>query len=70
MGTDSLVVAHRLQTVRASVVVVHGLSCPLACGILPFQGLKLLSPALAGGFSITEPPETPTIDYYSAIKKG
>ena len=35
------------------VVVEHGLSSSVAFGI------KLVSPALAGGFFITEPPEKP-----------
>ena len=41
-----------------SVVVGHGLSCSMACGIFLVQGLKL-SPALAGGFFTTEPPGKP-----------
>ena len=36
----SLVAEHRLWGQRASVVVMHGLSCPEACGILPNQGLN------------------------------
>ena len=40
-----------------SLVVVHRLSCPKACGILGFQpGVKPASPALEGGFLITELP--------------
>ena len=40
-----------------SVVVVHGLSCPVACGILvPGSGIKPVSPALEGRFLITGPP--------------
>ena len=31
----SLVVEHELQGTQASVVVVHKLSCPAACGTLP-----------------------------------
>ena len=34
----SLVAEHRLQGTQASAVVVHGLSCPETCGILPGQG--------------------------------
>ena len=37
----SLVVEHRLKGMQASVVVVHGLDCPMACGIFPDQGLNL-----------------------------
>ena len=41
-----------------SVAVAHGLSCPMACGILaPRLGIEPLSPALAGGFLTTGPPE-------------
>ena len=35
----------------------HGLCCSVACGIFHHQGIKLLSPALAGGFFATEQPE-------------
>ena len=38
------------------MVVVHGLSCSEACGILPDQGSNPVSLALAGGFFTTEPP--------------
>ena len=37
-----------------SVVVVYGLSFPVACGILPDQGLNV--PTLAGRFLTTGPP--------------
>ena len=44
----SLVAEHRLEERRlqklehvGSVVVVHGLSCSMACGIFPDQGLNL-----------------------------
>ena len=39
---------------QASVIVAHGLSCSVACGIFPDQGS---SPASAGGFLSTVPPE-------------
>ena len=42
-----------------SVVVAHGLSCSVACGIFPDQGSNLLSLALVGGFFTTEPPGKP-----------
>ena len=35
-----LVAEHGLKGTGASVVVAHGLNCPVACGILPDQGLK------------------------------
>ena len=49
-----------LQTLGtcASVVVVCRLSCPAACRILvPGPGLEPVSPALAGRFLTTGPPE-------------
>ena len=39
----SLVVVLRLLIVMASLIGVHGLSCPAACEIFPDQGLKLCS---------------------------
>ena len=40
-----------------SVVVAHGLSCPVACGILvPRPGIEPVSPALQDGFLTTGPP--------------
>ena len=51
---------------RASVVVAQGLSscdarAQLLCGMwdLPGPGLEPMSPALAGGFPTTAPPEKP-----------
>ena len=42
----------------SSIAVAHGLSCPVACGILvPQLGIEPASPALeGGGFSTTGPP--------------
>ena len=52
----SVVVALELSC-ASSVVVVCGLSRPVACGILvPWPGIKSVSPALEGGFFITGPP--------------
>ena len=34
----SFVAEHKLQSTRVSVVVVHGLSCSVACRIFPDQG--------------------------------
>ena len=48
----SATVACRLQ-ITGSVVVAHRPSCSMACGIEP------LSPAWAGGFLTTAPPEMP-----------
>ena len=40
-----------------SVVAVHGLTCPVACGILaPQPGIEPASHALEGGFLTTGPP--------------
>ena len=51
-GTRALQLRH-----ASSVVVVHGLSCPTACGILvPQPGIEPGSPALEGGFLTTGPP--------------
>ena len=33
-------VAEQIPGLQGSVVVVHGLSCPAACGIFPDQGLN------------------------------
>ena len=63
-----LSVARGLQSAQASwcgvclenvcsVVAVHGLHCPTACGILvPQSGIKPISPALEGRFLTTGPP--------------
>ena len=55
----SVVVATRLQS-TGSVVVMHRLSCSVACETFPDQGL---SPRLllvsTGRFSTTEPPRKP-----------
>ena len=40
-GVRALVVAAQKLWSVASVVVTHGLSCPLACGIVPDLGLNL-----------------------------
>ena len=42
-----------------SVVVVHQLRCPDACGIFPGPGIEPLSPPLQGGFLTTGPPGKP-----------
>ena len=39
-----------------SVVVVHTLSCSVACGNFLGQGSEPMSPALAGRFVIPKPP--------------
>ena len=36
--------------------MAHGLSCFMACGIFPDPGIEPVSPALTGGFLITELP--------------
>ena len=40
IAVASLVMEYRLKS-AGSAVVVHGLSCPAACGIFPDQGLSL-----------------------------
>ena len=40
-----------------SVLWQHELSCPTECGIFLNRGSNLFSPALAGGFLATGPPE-------------
>ena len=52
-----------------SVLVVYGLSCPVACGILvPQPGVKPVSPTLAGGFFATGlPREIPLIIFFFNI---
>ena len=53
----SLCCGARALGVQASVVVVHGLSCSVACGIdLPGPGLKPVTLALAGRFLTAAPP--------------
>ena len=49
----SLVSEHRLYSVGS--VVEHGLSCPQGMWDLPGAGIKLVFPALAGGFLTTGP---------------
>ena len=45
------------QCAGFSLVVVHGLSCPVACGIpVPRPGIEPTSPALEGGLLTTGPP--------------
>ena len=49
--------AERRVNSMGSVVAVHRLSCPKACGILvPRPGIEPMSPALAGEFLTTGPP--------------
>ena len=50
LGTQASVVR-----LAGSIVVVHGLSCPIAYGILVDQG-EPISSALASGFLTTGPP--------------
>ena len=54
IAETSLVAEHGLQRVRASVVVVQGLSCPEACGILvPRPGIEASTHAFASGLLTT-----------------
>ena len=45
-----------------SVVVAHGPSCSVACGIFPDQGSNQCPLALAGRFSTTAPPGKPAYE--------
>ena len=63
----SLVVEYRLEECRlqklqhvGSVVVEHGLSCSMARGIFPDQGLNLCLLHWQGGLFTTEPPGKPS----------
>lgn len=58
-GGFSLLVLQGSRT-HALVVVTHGCSSPAACGI-PMIGIELVSPALAGSFLASEPPEKPWV---------
>ena len=52
----ALVLEHRLLGTRASLVLTHGFSCSLVCGILlPGPGIELMLPALAARFLTTGP---------------
>ena len=44
--------------------MVHRLSCSVACGIFPGPGLEPVSPALAGGFLTTAPPDKSHVIYF------
>ena len=55
ISVASPVAEHRLQS-SGSAVVAYGLSCSVAYGLFQEPGIKLVFPALAGGFFTTEPP--------------
>ena len=70
----SLVAEHGLWGIRASVVAVHGLtvvahglSCPYGMWNLPGLGIEPMSPALAGRFLTTGPPEKSS---WGSFKQG
>ena len=51
-----------------SAVLTHGLSCLVACEMLvPRPGIKLLSPALDGGFLTTGPPEKVPVFFFNLV---
>ena len=57
----SLVAEHELWS-TGSVAAVHRFSCSVACGIFRTRDQTLsVSPALVGGFFITEPPGKPPL---------
>ena len=47
----------------SSVVRAHRLSCSMACGNLPGPGIEPVSPALAGGFLSSVPPEKSSLEF-------
>ena len=55
-GTQTSVVAACGLQSMGSVVVVHVLFCPAACGISPGPGIQSVFPALAGRFLTFGPP--------------
>ena len=56
IAVASSVEEHGLQACGLNSVV-HRLSCSVVCGNLPGPGIKYVSPALAGGFLTTGPPQ-------------
>ena len=56
----SFVAERRFYGAWASVVMVHMLSWPSACGTFPDEG-STMSPALAGGFLTSGLPEIPSL---------
>ena len=58
MVTSLVVGQRKLQQLHmGSVIVAHGLDCPVARGILVHRsGTEPVLPTLAGGFSTTGPP--------------
>ena len=69
-GLLALVVATPRLQITDSVVVVHGLSCSVACGIFLDQGLNLSLLHLAGSFLTTEPPGKPHILFIHSCFDG
>lgn len=59
----SLVAEHGLKS-SCVVVVAHGLGYFVACEIFGTGGQTCLSPALAGRFSITEPPGKSVLKHF------
>ena len=58
LGTQASEVAVPRHWSPGSIAVTQGLSCSVACGVLPDQGLSPCS-LLAGRFFATEPSEKP-----------
>ena len=56
-----LLLRRMISRLVGSVVVAHGLSCSVACGIFPDQGSNPCALALAGGFFTTASPGKPLI---------
>ena len=64
IAVASLVAERRLYGDWASVVGSSWASLPCSMWNLPGPGIEPMSPALAGGFSATMPPGTPSLHFY------
>ena len=67
LGTWALVVVAPGLWRAGSAVVAHGLSFSAARGIFPDWGIEPMSPALAGRFLTTGPPEKPQCYFRSGV---
>ena len=75
IAVASLVVEHKPQSMRASVVVARGLSscgaqAQLLCGMWnpPGPGIELVSPVLTGGFLTPGPPGKSSVQFSSVTQ--
>ena len=63
-GTEASAAAAPRLWSTGSLVLAHGLSFSSACGNLPGPGTEPVSPALAGGFFIIEPPGKAPVTFH------